>query len=173
MNILPLSRLVRLATNISVRHVGAAHRMPTANSAGQSDAGDRWHPTGQPRCAATEQAVGSIYRDERALRDNAYPLTEPPYDRQQWYSVTGEYGLIKFNLADHRKYFDRVMDECHRSPSAVYARLIDDVRNDTTRLAQFFETAGRDRYRSETAAEPGLCFRPEQGGAAQCLAPYP
>jgi hypothetical protein len=81
--------------------------------------------------------------DERALRDNAYPLIEPPYDRQQWYSVAGEYGLIKFNLADHRKYFDRVMDECHRSPSAVYARLIDDIRNDTTRLAQFFETAGR------------------------------
>ena len=37
--------------------------------------------------------------DERALRDNAYPLIEPPYDRQQWYSVTGEYGLIRFNLA--------------------------------------------------------------------------
>ena len=26
---------------------------------------------------------------------------------------------------------------------AVYARLIDDIRNDTTRLPQFFETAGR------------------------------
>jgi hypothetical protein len=61
--------------------------------------------------------------DERALRDNAYPLIEPPY-RQQWYSVAGEYGLIKFDLADHRKYFDRLMEECHRSPSAVYARLL-------------------------------------------------
>src|SRR5215470_9428245 len=81
--------------------------------------------------------------DERTLRDNAYPLIEPPYDRQQWYSVAGEYGLIKFNLADHGKYLDRVMEECHRSISAVYARLIDDVRNDTTRLPQFFETAGR------------------------------
>jgi len=81
--------------------------------------------------------------DERALRDNAYPPIEPPYDRQQWYSVAGEYGLIKFNLADHRKYLDRIMEECHRSISAVYARLIDDIRNDTTRLSQFFETAGR------------------------------
>jgi hypothetical protein len=35
------------------------------------------------------------------------------------------------------------MEECRRSPSAVYARLIDDIRNDTTRLSQFFETAGR------------------------------
>jgi hypothetical protein len=81
--------------------------------------------------------------DERALRDNAYPLIEPPYDRQRWYSVAGEYGLIRATPADHRKYFERVMDECHRSPTAVYARLIDDIRNDTTRLSQFFETAGR------------------------------
>ena len=81
--------------------------------------------------------------DERALRDNAYPLIEPPYDRQQWYSVAGEYGLIKFNLADHHRYFDRIMDECHRSTSAVYARLTDDIRNDLSRLPQFFETAGR------------------------------
>ena len=36
--------------------------------------------------------------DERALRDNAYPLIEPPFDRQQWYSVAGEYGLIRFNI---------------------------------------------------------------------------
>ena len=34
------------------------------------------------------------------------------------------------------------MEECHRSPSAVYAQLIDDIRNDTTRLSQFFD-AGR------------------------------
>src|SRR5690242_9204095 len=81
--------------------------------------------------------------DERSLRDLAYPLIEPPYDRQQWYSVAGEYGLYRSNMADHRRYFDRIMDECHRSPSAVYARLNDDVRNDITRLSQFFETAGR------------------------------
>jgi hypothetical protein len=81
--------------------------------------------------------------DERELRDLAYPLIEPPFDRQQWYSVAGEYGLIKFNLADYRKYFDRLMSDSYRSPSARYAQLIDDIRNDTTRLSQFFETAGR------------------------------
>ena len=36
--------------------------------------------------------------DERALRDNAYPLIEPPYDRQQWYSVAGEYGMAAADL---------------------------------------------------------------------------
>ena len=31
---------------------------------------------------------------ERQLRDLAYPLIAPPYDRQRWYSVLAEYGLI-------------------------------------------------------------------------------
>ena len=31
--------------------------------------------------------------EERQLRDLAYPLIEPPYDRQRWYSVLGEYGV--------------------------------------------------------------------------------
>jgi hypothetical protein len=84
--------------------------------------------------------------DERQLRNLAYPLIEQPYDRQQWYSVAGEYGVIG---ADHRGRFDRTAYATHlfgsryRSPSARYARLIDDIRNDTTRLPQFFETAAR------------------------------
>jgi len=81
--------------------------------------------------------------DERALRDNAYPLIEPPMDRQRWYSVAGEYGLYHSNPADPQNYFNRLMADPHRSPSSQYARLIEDIRNDTTRLAQFFETAGR------------------------------
>jgi hypothetical protein len=84
--------------------------------------------------------------DERQLRDLAYPLIEQPYNRQQWYSVAGEYGVIG---TDRRGHFDRTGYATHlfgarfRSPSARYARLIDDVRNDTTRLSQFFETAAR------------------------------
>ena len=31
----------------------------------------------------------------------------------------------------------------HRSPSSQYSRLTDDIRNDVTRLPQFFETAAR------------------------------
>jgi hypothetical protein len=81
--------------------------------------------------------------DERTLRDLAYPLIEPPYDRQQWYSVAGEYGLYRTNSADYRRYFERLETTWHRSPSSRYSLLIDDVRNDITRLSQFFETAGR------------------------------
>ena len=42
--------------------------------------------------------------DERALRDLGYPLIEPAYDRHQWYSAAGEYGVIG---ADHRGPADR------------------------------------------------------------------
>jgi hypothetical protein len=59
---------------------------PTAISArGQPDAGDRRDPRlGRPQCAATETQPSSLeYTDgERALRDNAYPLIEPPFDQQ-------------------------------------------------------------------------------------------
>jgi hypothetical protein len=70
-------------------------------------------------------------------------LIEPPYDRQQWYSVAGEYGLYRSNSADYRRYFERLQSTRHRSPSSRYSQLMDDVRNDITRLSQFFETAGR------------------------------
>jgi hypothetical protein len=107
--------------------------------------------------------------DERALRDNAYPLIEPPYDRQQWYSVAGEYGLIKFNLADRRKYFERLQSEWHSSSAALYAHLIDDIRNDTTRLSQFFETAGRvidiDQKRQKSLAYISGLSKAEQYNA--------
>jgi len=84
--------------------------------------------------------------DERQLRDLAYPLIEAPYNRKKWHSVAGEYGVTG---ADHRTVFDRtayashLLGDRYRSPSARYAQLIDDARNDTTRLPQFYETAAR------------------------------
>ncbi len=84
--------------------------------------------------------------DERQLRDLAYPLIEPSYNRQQWYSAFGEYGVIG---GDHRAIFDRtayanrLLSSDYRSPAARYAQLSDDIRNDITRLPQFFETASR------------------------------
>jgi len=109
--------------------------------------------------------------DERALRDNAYPLIEPPFDRQQWYSVAGEYGMLRFNLSDYVKYFQRLQAECNNSTAALYARLIDDIRNDTTRLAQFFETAGRvvdiDQKRMKSLAYIPLLSKGEEVNAVR------
>ena len=110
--------------------------------------------------------------DERQLRDLAYPLIDPPYDRQQWYSVAGEYGLYRpargpaFDRTAYANWllsgdgpsplarYSAKLDEARhdvtiflsphdRSPSARYSRLMDDVRNDITSLPQFFETATR------------------------------
>jgi hypothetical protein len=110
--------------------------------------------------------------DERSLRDLAYPLIQPPYDRQQWYAVFGEYGLIK---SDHQKTFDRAAYANHllatrdRSPSARYSRLIDDIHNDTERLPQFFETATRvldmDRKRRESMAYVSALSKHERNEA--------
>ena len=84
--------------------------------------------------------------DERQLRNLAYPLIEPPYRRQKWDSVLGEYGAHKTfreAAADRTVYFKSLMGPDYRSASARYERLLDDIRNDDTRLSPFFETATR------------------------------
>jgi len=110
------------------------------------------------------EAVGSISgsrsrfeltEDERQLRDLAYPLIEPPYDRQRWYSIAGEYGLLNLGRRfDRTAYPDHLFTTPFRSVNGRYAQLIDDIRNDTTRLPQFFETAARvvdiDRKRQQS-----------------------
>ena len=87
-----------------------------------------------------------LTEDERAMRDLAYPLIEQPYDRQKFYSIAGEYGVIG---ANHRVPFDRTAYTAHlfgderRTATSRYAALQDDIDNDTTRLPQFFEAAAR------------------------------
>ncbi|MEP7029685.1 MAG: hypothetical protein ABI830_01995 [Pseudolabrys sp.] len=84
--------------------------------------------------------------DERQLRDLAYPLIEQPFNRQKEYSVAGEYGVNGFynrTVSDNSSYAGYLLGSRFRSPSARYAQLIDDIRNDVTRLPQFFETASR------------------------------
>jgi hypothetical protein len=120
----------------------------------------------------TWPSVFNLTDDERELRDLAYPLIDPPYNRQQWYSIYGEYGVIG---ADHRAIFDRtayasrLLASRFRSPSARYAQLSDDIRNDITRLPQFFETASRvldiDEKRRKSLAFVSTLSRAEQRNA--------
>ena len=102
-------------------------------------------------------STSQLTDDERLLRDLAYPLIEPPYDRHRWYSVAGEYGLLESARAaafNHTDYAAHVMSEKFLSPTARYSQLVDDIRNDSTRLPAFFETAGRvldmDRKRDKS-----------------------
>jgi len=97
--------------------------------------------------------------DERQLRDLAYPLIEPPYLRHTAGSYLREAGSFPQQYhsgEDTTAYATYLVSFPSRSPAARYSRLIDDIRNDTTRLPHFFETAARvvdlDRKRQKAFA---------------------
>jgi uncharacterized protein YutD len=81
--------------------------------------------------------------DERQLRDLAFPLIEPPYDRQQPYAVALENGAAGTAGMSRTSYADYLLSSRYRSPSARYAQITEDIRNDVARLPGFFETASR------------------------------
>lgn len=84
--------------------------------------------------------------EERRLRDLGYPLLEPPYLRHKTTAVFNEYGMnpgITKQMANPAAYYEYMMSGAARSPTSRYAHLTDDIRNDSTRLPQFFETATR------------------------------
>ncbi|MBI4276034.1 MAG: hypothetical protein HY659_15170 [Rhizobiales bacterium] len=98
---------------------------------------------------------------ERKLRDLAFPLIQPPYDRQRWYSVLSEYGILRnFNATgfdfNRTAYCDQLMSSAYRSTSTRYRKLTEDIRNDITRIGPFFATARKvldlDRKREKSMA---------------------
>ncbi|HZR75749.1 MAG TPA: hypothetical protein VFB05_22855 [Bradyrhizobium sp.] len=85
---------------------------------------------------------------ERQLRDQAYPLIEPPHSRPAWKTVFGDYQVIASPwrqkvVFDRTAYGRALIDEPHRSDASRYSQLIDDVRDDITRFEPFYSTAGR------------------------------
>lgn len=102
----------------------------------------------------------NLTEDERLLRDLAYPLIVPPFDRPRWDSVLKEYGERRvfrreWWAYDRATYLRSVMLGV-RSTTGRYSRLIDDIRNDVTRMGPFFDTARRvadlDRRREQSMA---------------------
>jgi hypothetical protein len=81
--------------------------------------------------------------EERRLRDLAYPLIEPPYDRNRFYSVLGEYGLKSrpWPYPDRAAYASELFRTAYRSQTARYNKLIEDIRNDIGRIDPFFSIA--------------------------------
>jgi hypothetical protein len=106
---------------------------------------DNIHNWVGPAASGRDPSLFDLTDDERQLRDLAYPLVEPPYDRQRWYSISGEYGYRDEigRSFDRTAYAANLLSSAYRSATARYAKLIEDIRNDTTRLPQFFETAAR------------------------------
>jgi hypothetical protein len=80
---------------------------------------------------------------ERVLRDLAFPLIDPPYNRDRWDSVLNEYGLLgrQWPYPDRGAYATRLFETAYRSQTARYNRLMEDIRNDVVRLDPFFSVA--------------------------------
>jgi hypothetical protein len=85
--------------------------------------------------------------DERLLRDLAFPMIDPPYERNRWYSVLNEYGLNRVFMKgydyDVTIYFAKLMSKPYRSSIARYHRVNDDIRDDVNRIGPFFALARR------------------------------
>jgi len=81
--------------------------------------------------------------EERRLRDLAYPLIEPPYDRNKWYSVLGELDLKSrpWPYPDRAEYASRLFQTAYRSQTARYNKLMEDIRSDVVRIDPFFSLA--------------------------------
>ena len=120
-------------------------------------------------------SAGRLTEDERALRDLAFPLIEPPYDRQRWNAVVYEYGLDqKFRrelwIDDPTIYYAHLQGSIHRSSAGRYSQLNDDIRNDIVRIDPFLVIARRvvdlDRRR-EAAMAHVADLAPEEAFNAQ------
>jgi hypothetical protein len=105
---------------------------------------------GEEAAASTGAPVSAnnLTEDERTLRDLAFPLIEPPYDRSRWDAVVYEFGTkpsFQHELwaFDRTAYYRHLQAEWLRSSDARYNQLIDDIRNDIVRVAPFFVVARR------------------------------
>jgi hypothetical protein len=111
--------------------------------------------------------------EERRLRDLAYPLIEPPYDRQQWYSALSEHGLARpaTPYPDRAAYASRLFQTPYRSQVARYNKLMEDIRNDVIQLDPFFSVAHRvtdmDRRRRAAMAHVPNLTREERHNTLQ------
>ncbi len=109
--------------------------------------------------AGAPVSLDNLTEDERALRDLAYPLIVPPYDRLRWDVILHEYGVKRefrnsLWVVDPTAYYRALLSADFRSTAGRYNRLIDDIRNDVVRIGPFFDIARRvvelDRRRRES-----------------------
>ena len=107
-----------------------------------------WVGRDAARNAGAPVSTDELTEDEHMLRDLAFPLIEPPYDRQRWDALVHEYGVDRlfhreFWVEDPTAYYRNLTAEYDRSPSVRYNKLKDDIRNDIVRIEPFFAVARR------------------------------
>jgi hypothetical protein len=107
-----------------------------------------WVGRDAARNAGAPVSTDELTEDEHMLRDLAFPLIEPPYDRQRWDALIYEYGVDrlfrrKLWAEDPTAYYRHLLAEYDRSTSVRYNKLMDDIRNDIVRIEPFFTVARR------------------------------
>lgn len=111
--------------------------------------------------------------EERRLRDLAYPLIDPPYDRNRWDQLLAQYSLNgqPRSQPDRAAYSARLFETAYRSQTARYNRLIEDIRNDTTKVEPFLAVARyvlvMDRKRQKALAHLSHLTQEERNKAMQ------
>jgi hypothetical protein len=109
-----------------------------------SDDTHAWVGRDAARAAAIPPSQLPVTDEERTLRDEAYPLIEPPFERAKWYSLVNEYGATHyFGWPEYRVegYSAKLMKTAYRSATARYNQLNVDIRNDALRVPEFFMIA--------------------------------
>jgi hypothetical protein len=105
-----------------------------------------WVGTEAARGAGVAISTYPLTDDETRLRDLAYPLIEPPYDRDRWHRIVGEFGMAHkrdWALCTPLAYYQNLEARGARSQASLYAALKDDIRNDVERIPVFADTARR------------------------------
>jgi hypothetical protein len=142
-----------------------------------SDTIHDWVGRDAAREAGVPVSKSPLTDEERLLRDLAYPMIEPPFDRARWYAIVDEYGVShyfgwpKFAVEG---YSARLMAEHYRSATARYGQLNTDIRNDVQRVPEVFAAARTvldlDRKRKESFAYVRGMTRAEKTNATARIA---
>jgi hypothetical protein len=101
-----------------------------------------WMGTEAALSAGTVPSVFPLTDDEILMRDLAFNLIMPPYDRARWDALLREFfrsGIVPpFGPPGARTiYGTRLFARWFPSAAARYAQLTDDIRNDVVRLDSF------------------------------------
>lgn len=156
----PVSALMLLTTGLMLAGCSGGDFGRTRESFRNDDM-HRWLGGEATSSVGLKPSQFQLTDNERQLRDQAYPVIEPPHSRPAWKVVFGEYQTIaspwRQKVAfDRTAYGRQLIDEPHRSDASRYSQLIDDVRDDVTRFEPFYATAARvlelDRKRNASLA---------------------
>lgn len=167
----PLLTLIGLAALAGCTSIGDFGRVnPELVTDGIHD----WVGRDAARHAGLPVSANRLTEDERELRDLAFPLIEPPYERQRWDAVIYEYGIDRLLrrdvwVYDRTAYYSYLLATWDRSPLTRYNQLSDDIRNDTVRIEPFFVVARRvadiDRRRLASMTAVADLSLPERANA--------